>query len=184
MVMDLRGAKIAILVANGFEQVELTEPKKALELAGAKIDIISPEKNKVKGWKHTEWGDEFAVDVALDKADASDYNALLLPGGVISPDKLRINSKAIDFIKSFSKADKPIAAICHGPWSLINANLVKGHRMTSWQSIKLDLLNAGAEWIDAEVVRDGKLVTSRKPDDLPAFNRAMISLFAEELAAV
>lgn len=182
--MDLRGARIAILVANGFEQVELTEPKKALEKAGAKVEIISPEKTTVKGWKHTAWGDTFNVDVQLDNADEKNYHALLLPGGVINPDKLRMNSDAVQFVKAFSKADKPIAAICHGPWTLINAGLVKDKKLTSWSSIKLDLQNAGANWVDAEVVRDGKLVTSRKPDDLPAFNRAMITLFSEELAAV
>jgi protease I len=177
----LKGKKIAILVANGFEQVELTEPKKALEAAGAKVNIISPEKGKVKGWKHTQWGDEFKIDVPLDQAKAEDYDALMLPGGVMNPDTLRLNTTAVDFIKRFYKADKPIAAICHGPWTLINAEAIKGRKLTSWPSIKMDLLNAGAKWEDQQVVRDGKLVTSRMPDDLPAFNQEMINLFAEEL---
>lgn len=181
MAALLQGKKIAILVANGFEQEELTVPKKALEQAGAKVDIVSPEKGKVKGWKHTQWGDEFSVDVPLEQAQTETYDALLLPGGVISPDTLRVTPRAIDFIKHFYNADKPIAAICHGPWTLINAGAVKDRTITSWPSIKLDLINAGAKWVDQPVVRDGKLVTSRKPDDIPAFNREMISLFAEEL---
>lgn len=174
----LEGKKIAILVANGFEQSELTEPKKALEKAGAKTDIISPEKDKVKGWKHDEWGDEFTIDVALDQANADYYDALLLPGGVINPDKLRLNPRAIGFIKQCFTSGKPIAAICHGPWTLINADVAKGHTLTSWPSIKLDLINAGANWVDKEVVKDKKLVTSRKPDDIPAFNEEMIKLFS------
>lgn len=178
--MNLKGMKIAILVANGFEQSEMTEPKKALEQAGAKVDIISPEKSKVKGWKHTNWGDEFDVNVALDKAKPTDYAALVLPGGVMNPDKLRLDTQAIAFIKHFHQANKPIAAICHGPWPLINADAVKGKKLTSWPSIKLDLINAGANWVDEKVVRDVKLVTSRKPDDLPAFNETIIKLFAEE----
>lgn len=176
---DLTGKKIAILVANGFEQEELTEPKKALEKAGATTNIVSPEKNKVKGWKHTEWGDEFTVDVPLDEAQVKNYDALLLPGGVINPDKLRMNPQAVQFVHEFFKANKPIAAICHGPWTLINAEIVKGHQVTSWASIKQDLINAGAHWVDKEVVVDKKLVTSRKPDDIPAFNKEMIALFAK-----
>lgn len=175
---ELTGKKIAILVANGFEQVEMTEPKKALESAGAKVDIISPETDKVKGWKHTEWGDEFPIDVALDSAKSDSYHAILLPGGVMNPDKLRMNDTAVNFVKSFVKAQKPIAAICHGPWILINAEAVKSKKMTSWPSIKMDLMNAGANWVDQQVVRDGQLVTSRKPDDIPAFNKEMISLFS------
>lgn len=182
MATELKGAKIAILVANGFEQSELAEPKKALESAGAQVIIISPEKGSVKGWEHTDWGDSFKVDIALNEANADDYQALLLPGGVMNPDKLRLEPKAIAFIKSFINSDKPIAAICHGPWTLINAGAVKGRKMTSWPSIKMDLQNAGANWVDAEVIRDKKLVTSRKPDDIPAFNKEMIALFAEELA--
>lgn len=182
--MNLKGMKVAMLVANGFEQSEMTEPKKALEKAGAKVDIISPEKSKVKGWKHTNWGDEFDINVALDKANANDYAALVLPGGVMNPDTLRLNTQAIAFIKHFHQANKPIAAICHGPWTLINSDAIKGKKLTSWASIKLDLMNAGAKWVDEQVVRDGKLITSRKPDDLPAFNEAIIKLFTEELEKV
>jgi protease I len=176
----LTGKRIAILVANGFEQVELTGPKKALEDEGAKVEIVSPEKNKVKGWIHTEWGDEFSVDVPLEKANAEDYHALLLPGGVINPDKLRINPEAIEFIKQIYKTKKPIAAICHGPWTLINAEIVKGHKLTSWPSIKIDLINAGATWVDEKAITDKLLVTSRKPDDIPYFNKAIIDLLSKD----
>lgn len=175
----LKGKTVAILVADGFEQVELTEPKAALEEAGARARIVSPENGKVKGWKHTEWGDKFHVDVALDDADCKDYDALLLPGGMMNPDKLRLFPKAIDFIRGFVKAGKPIAAICHGPWTLIDAEAVRGREITSWPSLKTDLRNAGARWVDKEVVVDSGLVTSRKPDDIPAFNRKMIEEFAE-----
>ncbi|MDF3055110.1 MAG: yfkM [Gammaproteobacteria bacterium] len=179
-MQNLSGKRIAILVANGFEQVEMTEPKEALEKEGAKTEIISPEKDKVKGWKHNQWGDEFSVDVSLERANSSDYDALLLPGGVINPDKLRMSLLAIDFIKKMFQEDKPIAAICHGPWTLINAGVVKGYTVTSWPSIKVDLMNAGANWVDEESVKDRKLVTSRKPEDIPYFNKAMIALFAEK----
>lgn len=180
MDKNLNNLKVAILVENGFEQVELTEPKKALEQAGAMTQIVSPAGNKVKGWQHTNWGDEFPVDVALDQARAQDFDALLLPGGVINPDKLRINPRAIAFIKEFFDAGKPVAAICHGPWTLIDAGQAKGRTITSWPSLKTDLTNAGAKWVDREVVNEKGLVTSRKPDDLPAFNREMISLFSEQ----
>jgi protease I len=172
----LKDKKIAILVANGFEQSELTDTKKGLEDAGATTTIISPEQNKVRGWTHNDWGDEFSVDVILDHAKAEDYDGLLLPGGVINPDKLRIDDKAITFIKHFVKNKKPIAAICHGPWTLINAEMVKGYKLTSWSSIKLDLINAGATWVDESAVTDRNLVTSRNPKDIPAFNKAMIEL--------
>lgn len=178
----LKGIKVAILVADGFEQVELTEPKKALENSGAKTVIVSPVKGKVKGWKHKEWGDEFPVDQDLASAKAEDFDALLLPGGVVNPDTLRITPGAIEFIKKFVDEDKPIAAICHGPWTLINAKAVQGKTITSWPSIKTDLLNAGAKWVDQQVAKDGNIVTSRKPDDIPAFNTAMIELFSERLA--
>lgn len=177
--MILDNISIAILVANGFEQSELDQPKKALEAEGAKVQIISPEKNKVKGWKHTNWGDEFAIDIHLDKANPNNFVGLILPGGIINPDKLRMNTKAIDFIKHFIINNKPIGAICHGPWTLIEADGVKGRKMTSWPSLKNDLINAGAQWVDEKVIRDDKLVTSRKPDDLPAFNKTLIKLFAE-----
>jgi protease I len=178
MTHHLNGKKIAILVANGFEQVELTEPRRALDNASAKTEIVSPESNKVKGWKSKEWGDEFAVDKPLSQARVSDYDALLLPGGVMNPDKLRLHQEAIDFVKEFYNQSKPIAAICHGPWILVDAEIAKGHKLTSWPSIKHDLINAGARWVDKEVVIDGKILTSRKPDDIPAFNEAMIKLFS------
>lgn len=176
----LSGKRIAILVADGFEQVELLEPRKALEEAGATTLVISPAKNKVKGWNLKEWGNEVSVDVPLDEAKPSDFHALLLPGGVMNPDHLRMNPKAVSFVKHFTDAGKPVAAICHGPWTLIEAAAVNGHTMTSWPSLKTDLKNAGANWQDKEVIRDGKLVTSRKPDDIPAFNREMIQMFAQE----
>jgi protease I len=171
--------RIAILVANGFEQVELTEPKRALEQAGATTDIVSPESGKVKGWQETEWGDEFTVDVPLDRASAKDYSALLLPGGVMNPDKLRRNENALNFVREFFASGKPVAAICHGPWTLIDAGAVRGRKMTSYHSIQMDLKNAGANWVDSEVVVDAGLVTSRKPSDIPAFNRKMIEEFEE-----
>ena len=179
MAEQLAGRRVAILVADGFEQVELTEPKRALEDAGAITQIVSPAGDEVKGWKDTEWGDKFKVDVALADADCKDYDALLLPGGVINPDKLRLEEKAIGFIKGFANAHKPIAAICHGPWTLIDAGIAGGRKITSWPSLKTDLLNAGANWVDEEVVVDNGLVTSRKPDDIPAFNDKMIEEFAE-----
>lgn len=175
---NLNGKKIAILATNGFEQSELAKPKQALESAGALVHIISPEANKIKGWKGElhNWGDEFPVDVHLDKAHSEQYDMLLLPGGVINPDILRMNTKAVDFVREF--ASKPIAAICHGPWTLINADLVRGKTMTSWPSIKMDLINAGAFWVDQEVVVDDLLITSRSPEDIPAFNEAIIEMLA------
>jgi len=175
----LENKKIAILVADGFEQVEMTEPRKALEEAGAIAHLISPNADSVKGWQHIDWGELFDVDVPLNKADANDYDALLLPGGVMNPDKLRSNMDAVSFVKEFVKAGKPIAAICHGPWTLIETGMVKGRTMTSWPSLKTDLKNAGASWVDEEVVVNNGLVTSRKPDDIPAFNNKMIEEFAE-----
>jgi protease I len=174
----LSGMRVAILVAHGFEQIELTEPRRALEDEGALTAIVSPERGQVKSWKLTDWGRPFRVDVPLSEADASQFDALLLPGGVINPDRLRLVPKAIAFIKAFADAGKPIAAICHGPWTLIDAGLVRGKTMTSWPSLQVDLRNAGADWVDREVVRDGLLVTSRKPDDIPAFVAWMIQLFA------
>lgn len=175
----LRGKKVAILVTDGFEQVELIEPKEALEQAGAVTQIISPKPDWVKGWNHTVWGDEYTVDVPLEKANAADYDALLLPGGVMNPDKLRRDERALKFVKAFFDAGKPVAAICHGPWTLIDAGVVKGRTLTSYESIQMDLKNAGAKWVDEEVVVDNGLVTSRKPDDIPAFNRKIIEEFAE-----
>ncbi len=179
MAQELKGLKVAILATDGFEQSELAEPKKALEKAGADVDIVSLKKGKIKGWKHTQWGDEFEVNADLQNANPQNYQALVLPGGVMNPDRLRLSEDAIHFIQDFVKNDKPIAAICHGPWTLINAGGVKGKTMTSWPSIKMDLTNAGADWKDKEVIRDGNLITSRKPDDLPAFNEEMIKVFAK-----
>ncbi len=181
MQSDLSGKKVAILVADGFEQVEMTEPRKALEDAGAHTDLISLKGGKVKGWQHTEWGTEFNVDVTIDAASPDYYDALVLPGGVMNPDKLRNDTRAVDFVRAIADAGKPIAAICHGPWTLIDAGVVKGREMTSYPSIKRDLINAGAKWVDKEVVVDNGLVTSRKPDDIPAFNRKMIEEFREGL---
>lgn len=179
MANELRNKRVAALVDNGFEQSELLEPKKALEAAGANVDVVSPQSGKVKGWQHTDWGQEVGVDRALGSARADEYDALLLPGGVMNPDKLRANPQAVAFVKAFVDAGKPIAAICHGPWTLIEAGATRGRRMTSWPSLQSDLRNAGADWVDQEVVTDNGLVTSRKPDDIPAFNRKMIEEFAE-----
>jgi protease I len=176
---ELRNKRVAALVDNGFEQSELIEPKQALEQAGAKVDVVSPQSGKVKGWNVKDWGEEVAVDRELNGASASDYDALLLPGGVMNPDKLRTNQKAIAFVKAFVDDGRPIAAICHGPWTLIEAGGVQGRTVTSWPSLQSDLRNAGARWVDQEVVTDKGLVTSRKPDDIPAFNRKMIEEFAE-----
>lgn len=176
---DLNKLNVAILVADGFEQVEMTEPRKALEQAGAKTQIVSPNEDKVKGWQMKEWGDEFQVDVPLSKANADDYDALLLPGGVMNPDKLRVQPKVQEFVRAFFQAGKPVAAICHGPWTLIDAGVARGRRMTSWPTLQTDLRNAGVDWVDQEVVVDNGLVTSRKPDDLPAFNRKMLEEFRE-----
>jgi len=176
---ELNGKRVAILVANGFEQVEMTKPRQALEKAGAKTDLISPEKGKVQGMQKDEPGDEFKVEVPLSEAKAENYDALLLPGGVANPDKLRIETRAIEFISEFFQAGKPIAAICHGPWTLIEVGATKGRTMTSWPSLKTDLRNAGANWVDQEVVSDRGIVTSRKPDDIPAFNEKMIEAFSQ-----
>lgn len=179
MAGELKNTRVAALVDNGFEQVELTEPRKALEAAGATVHVVSPQQGKVKGWNHTQWGDEVAVDAPLESASADGYDALLLPGGVINPDRLRMNPKAVAFVKAFVDSGRPIAAICHGPWTLIEAGGVKGRKVTSWPSLRSDLTNAGAHWVDQECVTDNGLVTSRKPDDIPAFNRKMIEEFGE-----
>jgi protease I len=183
MAEPLRGKRIAALVDNGFEQVELTDPKRALERAGAHVEVVSPQQSRVKGWQHTRWGDELPVDRQLDRADPVDYDGLLLPGGVMNPDRLRMNPKAVEFVRAFVGEGKPIAAICHGPWTLIEAGGVKGRRLTSWPSLQSDLRNAGADWVDQPVVVDRNLVTSRKPDDLPAFDEHAIDLFARAHAA-
>ncbi len=179
MSTRLDGKRVAILATEGFEQSELACPKEALEEAGAKPEIVSPAGEKVQGWNETKWGKKFTVDVALDQARSQDYDALVLPGGVMNPDKLRMMPRAVQFVREFFEQGKPVAAICHGPWTLIEAGVVKGRRMTSWPSLKTDLRNAGADWVDEQVVVDNGLVTSRKPDDLPAFNAKMIEEIAE-----
>jgi protease I len=179
MAKDLSNLKVAILVAEGFEQQEMTEPRKALDGAGATTQIVSPNQGEVQGWKHFDKADKFPVDVPLDQANADDFDALLLPGGVANPDQLRMKPEAVQFVKSFFDAGKPVAVICHGPWTLIDAGVVKGRTITSWPSLKADLINAGAKWVDEEVVVDNGLVSSRKPADIPAFNRKMIEEFAE-----
>ena len=179
MTNELQGKRVAAIVANGFEQSELLEPKDALEAAGARVDVIAPESGEVRGWDHTQWGEEVPVDRTLNQAQPDEYDALLLPGGVMNPDRLRTNLKAVEFVRQMFNDGKPVAAICHGPWTLVEADVVKGFRMTSYPSIKTDLKNAGATWVDEEVVVDRGLVTSRKPDDIPAFNRKMIEEFQE-----
>jgi protease I len=177
----LKGKKVAILVAEGFEQVELTEPRKALDEAGARPYLVSPENDVVKAWAHQDWGESFKVEVPLDQAKPEDYDALLLPGGVFNPDKLRLNPQAVQFVRAFRAAGKPIASICHGPWMLVEAGIVRGRTLTSWPSLKTDIRNAGGSWVDREVINDQDIVTSRKPDDIPAFNREMINLFSRAL---
>jgi protease I len=175
---DLKGLKVAILIDDGFEQVEMVDPRKALEQAGAETRIVSPKSERVRAWNFTEWGDMFPVDLALEKARPNDFDALHLPGGVMNPDSLRMQPKAVEFVKAFFDAGKPVSVICHGPWTVIEAGAARGRRIASWPSLKTDLRNAGAEWMDQEVIVDGNLVSSRKPDDIPAFNRAMIDLFS------
>jgi protease I len=175
----LQGKKIAILVTDGFEQVELLKPREALDEAGAETKVVSPKSGKVKGWNFTDWGKEVSVDEELNNANPNDFDALLLPGGVINPDKLRMQPEAVAFVKSFFDSNKPVAAICHGPWTVIEAGAARGRRIASWPSLKTDIRNAGAEWMDQEAVVDGNLVSARKPDDIPAFNRAMIELFSQ-----
>ncbi len=176
----LHGKRIAILATDGFEQVELTEPRRALDAAGARTVVIAPRAGTIRGWKHKDWGDSVPVDATVASADPEEFDALLLPGGVINPDRLRTDPAAVAFVRAVFDAEKPIAAICHGPIMLIEANVLRGGRhVTSWPSLQTDIRNAGGHWRDQEVVIDGSLVTSRKPDDLPAFNRAMIEAFAE-----
>ncbi len=179
MAEPLKGLRVAILVTDGFEQVEMTSPREAVEKAGGKAELIAPGKQEVQGMEHDEKGKKFRVDVLLREASASNYDALILPGGVANPDKLRMMPEAVQFVQSFAAADKPIAAICHGPWMLVEAGLVKGRTVTSWPSLKTDIRNAGGQWEDREVVAEKGLVTSRKPDDLPAFNREMVKMFAK-----
>lgn len=179
MAHQLAGKRVAVLATDGFEQSELTDPVKALKNAGATVEIVSPKSGEIQGMKHDQKGDKTKVDTLLSAADASTYDALVLPGGVANPDSLRIEPEAIAFIRRFVEDDKPIAAICHGPWTLIDAGGVEGRKVTSWPSLKMDLTNAGATWVDEEVVVDRGLVTSRKPDDLPAFCAKMIEEIAE-----
>ena len=179
----LSNRNIAILTENGFEEVELTSPLQALKEEGANVHIVSPQKDTVKAWNHDHWSIELPVDKNLSDAKAEDYDGLVLPGGVLNPDTLRLNVKALNFVKAFFEAGKPVAAICHGPQTLINADVVDGRRLTSYPSISLDLINAGAEWTDEEVVVDQGLVTSRNPNDLPAFNKKIVEEFAEGVHA-
>ncbi|HEY6136415.1 MAG TPA: type 1 glutamine amidotransferase domain-containing protein [Thermoanaerobaculia bacterium] len=178
MANELRGKRVAILVTDGFEQIEMTSPREALEKAGATCVLIAP-KEEVQGFKHHDKADKFRCDLPLSKADAGDFDAVMLPGGVINADAIRIEKKAQQFVQEMDRAGKPIAVICHGPWLLVSAGLVRGRTMTSWPTLQDDLRNAGATWQDKECIRDGRWVSSRKPDDLPAFNREMVTLFAE-----
>lgn len=179
MANELSGQRIAILATDGFEQAELETPREALRQAGAAAEVIAPKPGRIQGMEHDEKGRPVAVDRTLDEARPEDYQALVLPGGVANPDKLRIQPAAVAFVRHFVQSGKPIAAICHGPWTLIEAGGVSGRTMTSWPSLKSDLANAGASWVDREVVVDRGLVTSRKPDDLPAFCGKMVEEFAE-----
>ena len=176
---QLRGKRVAILATDGVEQIELTEPRKALDAAGARTVVVSPKSGSIKGWDHDHWGETIPVDQSLDDARADQFDALMLPGGVMNPDHLRRNERAVQFVRSFFDAGKPVAAICHAPWMLVEADVVDGRTITSWPSLRTDIRNAGGDWVDREVVTDQGLVTSRKPDDIPAFNRKMIEEFAE-----
>lgn len=175
----LEGMHVAILVENMFEQAELTEPRKALEQAGAQTVLVSPQETEVQGVNHDEKGDKFKVDLPIDRAQPENFDALVLPGGVANPDRLRANKRAMQFVKSFVDAGKPIAAICHGPWSLVEVDAVRDRRMTSWPSLQTDIRNAGGRWVDEVSVTDQNITTSRKPDDIPKFNEAMLHLFEE-----
>jgi protease I len=180
MAATLKGKKVAILVANeGIEQVELTKPRKALEKAGATVELLAPEAGETQAFNHLDKADRFPVDRAVGDADAGDYDALMLPGGVANPDSLRMHDEAVAFARAFFDAGKPVAAICHAPWTLVEGDVVKGRTLTSWPSLQTDIRNAGGTWVDEEVVVDEGLVTSRKPDDLPAFNAKMVEEFAE-----
>ena len=175
----LTGKKVAILTESGFEEVELTSPKKALEDAGARVEIVSPQKEKVKAWAHDHWSIELPVDVNVEEADPNDYDALMIPGGVLNPDKMRLNDKCVEFAQQFLQDGKPVAAICHGPQLLIETGMLEGRNITSYPSVKTDMINAGAIWTDREVIVDNGLVTSRSPNDLEAFNKKMIEEIKE-----
>jgi len=179
IMQKLSNKKIAILATDGFEQAELEKPKQALEEAGATTQIVSPASGKIQGMNHADKGDKFPVDAPLDDANADDYDGLMIPGGLMNPDALRTNKHALDFVRSFFAAGKPVAAICHAPWVLIDAGVVKDRTLTSWPAIQTDVKNAGGHWVDKEVVVDNGLVTSRNPDDIPAFNKKMIEEFCE-----
>ena len=183
MAGKLNGKRVAILATDGVEQVELTEPRKALDDAGARTVLVSPKSDKIKAWQHDHWGDELKVDLPLADARPDDFDALVLPGGVMNPDRLRMDQNAVEFVRSFFQSGKPVAAICHGPWLLVEANVVRGRTVTSWPSLKTDLRNAGADWVDREVATDQGLVTSRKPDDIPAFSKKVIEEIAEGVHA-
>lgn len=183
MTNQLNGKKVAILVTNGFERSELVEPRAALLSAGARVELVSLKKELVKAWNHKEWGEEFEVDAHIEEATNHGYDALVLPGGVMNPDYLRLDERAVRFVKSFVESGKPVAAICHAPWLLIEARVVRGRKLTSYPSLKTDLQNAGATWVDEQVVQDGNLLTSRRPDDLPAFCEALVSMIARGFSA-
>ena len=179
MAQDLNGMKIAVLATNGVEQVELTEPVKSLRQAGADVSVVSPKGGTIQGMNHDQKADQLTVDQELSAVTPDQFDALVLPGGVANPDYLRVNPDAVAFVRHFAQSHKPIGAICHGPWTLIEADAVRGKKMTSWPSLQTDLKNAGADWVDQECVIDDTLVTSRKPDDLPAFNRALTQVFSQ-----
>jgi protease I len=179
MADELKGKRVAFLFTDGAEQVEVTEPLEAVRKAGAETDIVSLEKGEVEMWKHFDKGDKMTAEVAVADADPSDYDGLVLPGGVANPDQLRLNKDAVKFVRAFFEQDKPVGVICHGPWMLVETGVAKGRKVTSWPSLQTDLRNAGADWVDEEVVVDNGLVTSRKPDDLPAFCAKIVEEFAE-----
>jgi protease I len=179
MAGKLDGKKVAILVTDGFEQVEMTKPREALNQAGAETKIVSLKPGKIQGMQHADKGDKFDVDLTLDEARPEEFDALMIPGGLMNPDALRSNDDALEFTRHFFREGKPVAAICHGPWVLIDAGVVRGRTLTSWPAIKTDVKNAGGKWVNEEVVVDNGLVTSRKPDDIPAFNKKMIEEFCE-----
>jgi protease I len=183
MADTLKNTRVAILATDGFERAELLEPRKALDAAGAETKVISPKRGEIKSWEKDHWGETLKVDEALTQANPEDYDALLLPGGVINADTIRLEPRAVEFVRAFARAGKPMAVICHAPWLLVEADIVRGRTVTSWPSLKTDLRNAGANWVDQEVVTDNGLVTSRKPDDIPAFNKKMIEEFGEGVHA-
>jgi protease I len=180
MADQLQGKRIAFMMANeGVEQVEFTEPRKAVEAAGAEVDVIAPEAGEIQAFNHLDKGDTFQADISTGDASAEDYDGLVLPGGVANPDQLRMDEPAVNLVRAFFEAGKPVGVICHGPWTLVEADVVKGRTVTSWPSLQTDLRNAGANWVDQEVVVDSGLVTSRNPDDIPAFNSKIVEEFAE-----